>query len=134
MGRRHGAIEELHQVRRWALLGEQLEKDLECARPAQPPEPFPDAVPFAELGRDGPPTEVVNGEKKISASKNLRSLCPGSPRLGRAARKTSSTSSQSCSVSFDSMSGLLCRSRSDSMKCRFGNLSNMHIKDSVHTA
>jgi hypothetical protein len=60
---RHGAIEELHQMRRWALLGEQLEKDLECARPAQPPESFPDAVPFAELGRDGPPTEAIHREK-----------------------------------------------------------------------
>jgi hypothetical protein len=39
---------------------------------------------------------------------------------------------QSASVICVSITGSRCRSCSDSMKCRFGNPSNPHIRDSVH--
>ena len=51
MRRHDGAIEELDQMRRCALLGEQLEKYLENTRAAEPPEALPDTIPFAEFGR-----------------------------------------------------------------------------------
>jgi hypothetical protein len=46
----HGAVEELDQMRRLALLSKQLEKHLEDTRAAEPPEAFPDTVPFAVFG------------------------------------------------------------------------------------
>ena len=60
MGAHHGAVEELHQMRRTALLGEQLEKHLEHTRAAKPPEALPDTVPVAELGRQRPPGDIVH--------------------------------------------------------------------------
>ena len=57
-----GAIEELDQMRRCALLGKQLEKHLENTRAAEPPETLPDTVPFAEFGRQRAPGDVVHGK------------------------------------------------------------------------
>ena len=45
-----------------AQRGEGFEEQLEHAGLTQPPEPFPDAVPGAELGRQRPPGDVVHGE------------------------------------------------------------------------
>src|SRR3954465_1162570 len=38
------------------------EQGLEDTRLAQPPKAFPDAVPIAELGRERPPSDVVDRE------------------------------------------------------------------------
>src|SRR4029077_10761542 len=66
-GRRHvctgrGGIEHLHEVGGGARRGERLEHGFEHPRPAEPPEALPDRVPMAELGRQCPPRDVVNGE------------------------------------------------------------------------
>src|SRR6476661_4526397 len=57
-----GGVEHLHEMGGLAVRGERLEQGLEDTRLAQTPEPFPDAVPMAELGRQCPPRDVVNGE------------------------------------------------------------------------
>ncbi len=49
-------------MRRLAHRGERLEKGFEDARLAQSPEPFPDAVPIAELSGKRAPVDVVNGK------------------------------------------------------------------------
>ena len=49
-------------MRRLAHRGERLEKGFEDARLAQSPEPFPDAVPVAELSGKRAPVDVVNGK------------------------------------------------------------------------
>src|SRR3954453_19807899 len=57
-----GGVEHLHEMGGLAVRGESLEQGLEDTRLAQPPEPFPDAVPIAELGRERPPSDVVDRE------------------------------------------------------------------------
>src|SRR6476659_9451014 len=57
-----GGVEHLHEMGGLAVRGERLEQGLEDTRLAQPPEPFPDAVPIAELGRERPPSDVVDRE------------------------------------------------------------------------
>jgi len=57
-----GGVEHLHEMGGLAVRGERLEQGLEDTRLAQPPEPFPDAVPIAELGRESPPSDVVDRE------------------------------------------------------------------------
>ena len=61
--RPHGrGVEHLDQVSRLARGSERIEEGLEHARAAQAPEPLPDRVPVAELGRQSPPGDVVEGE------------------------------------------------------------------------
>lgn len=62
MGPHDRAVEELHQMRRPALLGEQLEEYLEDTCAAEPPETLPDTVPFAKFGRQRAPGDVVHRE------------------------------------------------------------------------
>jgi len=62
MSPHHGAVEHLNQVSGLAGLGQDLKERLEHARPAEPPEPLPDAVPVPELPRQGSPGDVVNRE------------------------------------------------------------------------
>src|SRR6478736_8781909 len=57
-----GGVEHLHEMGGLAVRAERLEQGLEDTRLAQPPEPFPDAVPIAELGRESPPSDVVDRE------------------------------------------------------------------------
>ena len=57
-----GGVEHLHEMGGLAVRGERLEQGLEDTRLAQTPEPFPDAVPIAELGRERPPSDVVDRE------------------------------------------------------------------------
>src|SRR3954453_3202485 len=57
-----GGVEHLHEMGALAVRGERLEQGLEDTHLAQPPEPFPDAVPIAELGRERPPSDVVDRE------------------------------------------------------------------------
>src|SRR6478672_351560 len=57
-----GGVEHLHEMGGLAVRGERLEQGLEDTRLAQTPEPFPDAVPIAELGRERPPRDVVDRE------------------------------------------------------------------------
>src|SRR6476619_6443673 len=57
-----GGVEHLHEMGGLAVRGERLEQGLEDTRLAQTPEPFPDAVPIAELGRGSPPSDVVERE------------------------------------------------------------------------
>src|SRR6476646_10850072 len=57
-----GGVEHLHEMGGLAVRGERLEQGLEDTRLAQTPEPFPDAVPIAELGRESPPSDVVDRE------------------------------------------------------------------------
>ena len=59
-GRR--AIEELDQVRCLAALRQQLEEGLEHPGAAEPPEPLPDAVPFAKLAGQRSPRYIVDRE------------------------------------------------------------------------
>ena len=63
-------------MRRSALLGEQWAEDLEYARPAEPPEPLPHAVPVAELGRQSPPYDVVHREI-VECFRELTVVVPG---------------------------------------------------------
>jgi hypothetical protein len=59
-GRR--AVEELDQVRRLTAFRQQLKEGLKHPGAAQPPEPLPDAVPFAKLARQRTPRYVVDRE------------------------------------------------------------------------
>src|SRR3954452_11753900 len=45
-----------------ARRGERLEHGVEHPRPTEPPEALPDGVSIPELGRQSPPSDVVNGE------------------------------------------------------------------------
>ena len=58
----HRAVEHLDQMRAVAVLRKQLKERLEDAALAQPPEPFPDAVPVPELLGNGSPGDVVDRE------------------------------------------------------------------------
>ena len=60
MSANHSAVEELDEIRRLALLSQQLEKSLEDAAAAEPPEALPHAVPLAEFRRQGAPLYVVH--------------------------------------------------------------------------
>ena len=62
MSTHHRGIEHLDQMGGAAQRGQGFEKQLEHAGLAQAPEPFPDAVPRAELSRQRPPGDVVHGE------------------------------------------------------------------------
>src|SRR3954453_7119334 len=57
-----GRVEHLHEVAGGARRGERLEHGFEHPRPTEPPEALPDRVPIAELGRQCPPRDVMNGE------------------------------------------------------------------------
>src|SRR3954468_2634572 len=57
-----GRVEHLHEVGGGARRGERLEHGVEQPRPTEPPEALPDGVPIPELGRQSPPSDVVNGE------------------------------------------------------------------------
>src|ERR1700712_1117413 len=57
------AVEHLHQMRCLAGLGQQLEKCLHHAGAAEPPEPFPNAVPQPERGRQRAPSQIMNREE-----------------------------------------------------------------------
>src|SRR6476659_4461813 len=57
-----GRVEHLHEVGGGARRGERLEHGVEYPRPTEPPEALPDGVPIPELGRQSPPSDVVNGE------------------------------------------------------------------------
>src|SRR4051812_45220465 len=78
-----GGIEHLHEVGGGARRGERLEHGVEHPRPTEPPEALPDGVPIPELGRQSPPSDVVNGE----IMKRLPETCgrPGPCRPGAAA-------------------------------------------------
>ena len=58
----HRAIEELHHMRGLAGLRQELQERFEHAGAAEPPEPLPDAVPIAELGRQRPPGDAMHRE------------------------------------------------------------------------
>jgi hypothetical protein len=45
-----------------AAFRQQLEEGLKYPRPAEPPEPLPDAVPFAEMAGKRPPGDAVHRE------------------------------------------------------------------------
>ncbi len=62
MGAGRRAVEELDQVRRLAAFRQQLKKCLKHPGAAEPPEPLPDAVPFAKLARQCTPRYVVDRE------------------------------------------------------------------------
>lgn len=52
-------------LRRWGVAaqgGRRFKEQLEHAGLARPPEPLPNPAPWAELGRQSPPGDVVNGE------------------------------------------------------------------------
>src|SRR6476659_5258399 len=57
-----GRVEHLHEVGGGARRGERLEHGFEHPRPTEPPEALPDGVPIAKLGRQSPPSDVVNGK------------------------------------------------------------------------
>src|SRR4051812_50049941 len=57
-----GRVEHLHEVGGGARRGERLEHGVEHPRPTEPPEALPDGVPIPELGRQSPPSDVVNGK------------------------------------------------------------------------
>ncbi len=59
MGARCGAVEELNKLCRLAAFRQHLEECFEYARPAKPPEPFPDAIPFAILAGKCAPCYAV---------------------------------------------------------------------------
>ena len=71
-------FEHLHQMRALAQCCERIEKGLKDAGSAQPPEPFPDRIPMAELHRKGAPGDVV--DRKIM--QRFQKL-PGRPVLCR---------------------------------------------------
>jgi hypothetical protein len=56
-------VEHLDQVRGPAEAGERLKEGLKHPGPAEAPEALPDRVPLAELGRQGAPGDVVEGEE-----------------------------------------------------------------------
>lgn len=71
VGTRCRAVEELDQVCRLAAFRQQLEECLEYPRPAEPPEPLPNAVPFAKFARECTPSyavyrEVVEGFQEFT--------------------------------------------------------------------
>src|SRR6476620_3426418 len=95
-----GGVEHLHEMGGLAVRGERLEQGLEDTRLAQPPEPFPDAVPIAELGRERPPSDVVDREivQRLEELAVVATLRPLSPRRERQARNSFTTAAQSPSV------------------------------------
>src|SRR4051794_34961232 len=60
MGAHDRRIDHLNQVRGAARLGQERQHRLENTPLAQSPEPLPDAVPLAELSRQGAPSDIVN--------------------------------------------------------------------------
>ena len=62
MGACRRAIEELDQMRRLAEFSQHLKERLEDARPAEPPEPLPYAVPVPKFFRQCSPGNAVNRE------------------------------------------------------------------------
>ena len=82
VGARHRGVEHLHQVRALAQRCERIEKGLKDAGSAQPPEPFPDRIPMAELHRKGAPGDVVDhwcpvdGKERSGKVRSGRSLPP----------------------------------------------------------
>ena len=78
--------------------GQRFEEQLEHAGLAQTPEPFPDAVPRAKLGWQGPLGDVVHGEI-VQGLEELTIVAPlVAPRRERQAWNTSSATAQSSSV------------------------------------
>jgi hypothetical protein len=57
------AVEHLHQMCGFAGFGQQLEERLHHTGTAEPPEPFPDAIPKTERGRQSALGQIVNCEK-----------------------------------------------------------------------
>ena len=96
MGAHHGAVEELDQMRRPTMPGEQLEEDLEDACATKAPKALPDAVPPAELRRQRAPGNVVPRE----VMNHLQEFPRAGARPGGtcAASNTASVTSQSWSV------------------------------------
>src|SRR5436189_2050495 len=92
-----GRVEHLHEVGGGARRGERLEHGVEHPRPTEPPEALPDGVPIPELGRQSPPSDVVNGEI-MKRFQKLAVVPPLSPRRGSTARNTIRTTSQSSSL------------------------------------
>ena len=62
MGTRCRAVEELDQVGRRATFRQQLKEGLEYPAAAEPPEPLPYAVPFAEFAGECAPGYAVHSE------------------------------------------------------------------------
>ena len=62
MSARCRAVEELYQMRSLAALREHLKECLKDARPAEPPEPLPYAVPVAKFFRQRAPGNAVDRE------------------------------------------------------------------------
>ena len=62
VGARCRAVEELDQVCRLAAFSQKLEECLEHPGAAEPPEPLPDAVPFAKFAGECAPRYAVDGE------------------------------------------------------------------------
>jgi hypothetical protein len=82
MGANHRGIEHLHQMCRRTERGQMIEEHLKHAGFAQPVEPLPDAVPFAEAFRQRPPGDVVDREIMQRFQKQ-----PVVPTLGAAPRQ-----------------------------------------------
>ncbi len=106
----HRAVEYLHQMRRFAAFGQQLEERLEHPALAQPPKPLPYAVPLAKLTWDRPPGEVVHREEMQSFQKFtvIPPLCrpgasglPGKPPPQAPNPRLSSSSAWSASSKTD---------------------------------
>src|SRR5262245_37492848 len=72
VGAHHRGIEHLDEVSSFAHGGERFEECFEDARLAQPPDPFPNAVPVAELGGKRPPSDVVDRENGYLIDQFLR--------------------------------------------------------------
>src|SRR4051812_12903911 len=92
-----GRVEHLHEVGGGARRGERLEHGFEHPRPTEPPEALPDRVPIAELGRQCPPRDVMNGEI-MKRFQKLAVVPPLVARRGSTARNTIRTTSQSSSL------------------------------------
>ena len=84
VGARHRGVEHLHQMRALAQRCERIEKGLKDAGSAQPPEPFPDRIPMAELHRKGAPGDVV--DRKIMQRLQKLPVVPSFVATARAHR------------------------------------------------
>ncbi len=84
MGRCCCAVEKLDQMSRLTAFRQHLEECFEYPRPAKPPKPLPDAVPFAKMAGECAPRyavyrEIVDRFQEFTVV--MPWLCP--PRLSR---------------------------------------------------